>query len=215
MRKAIATFSLASVLVFGAFIAAMGQTVPKTQPVYTNSSGTPQPVDANGHGLPVQCQAACAIPSAANGGANVNVVNGDEGRTLVLAPATSPPMNAASTIYQVVAGSTLHNEYVWGAFVTGNAVAAVTATIKTGEQSVTACDTNCIPWGPATAVAATATNNTCLWGVPVPPGAWGNCNSAIGIPLPMTNPATNLYVVTGSTVPTAGTTTWAYWTPQF
>lgn len=154
--------------------------------------------------------------SQVNGGCNVNVLNGDEAKSINLQVAVSGSLATASTTFLIVAGSTTQNRIVWSSGITGNAVAGVTAIYKIGQTNVSACDTNCVTWTPTITLTTTAGNITCLWGTGAPPGSYGMCGiPSGGLPLPATNPATNLYVTIGTTAPTAGTAATSYWTNPY
>lgn len=151
--------------------------------------------------------------SLVNGGCNVNQLNGDEARANGMQVATVA-INTASTNFLLVAGSTTQARIAWGSWIGGNTAAGASATLRIGQQNVSACDTNCVTWTGTVPLSSTAGNYVCMLGPPVPAGAWGTCKDGVGIPLPATNPATNLYVTTGTTAP-VGATAFAYWTNPF
>lgn len=161
---------------------------------------------ANGAGGASPCPT-----NAADGGCNVHNFTSDFTKSLNMVPTNCAIAASINTKNLCITGSTTQNRYVWLVDTIGNSVAAVTLQLQVGQQSVTACDTNCVNWTPPNVIGSTAGNVTCLWSVPAPPGAFGTCGAQlIGIPLPASNPTTNLYITTGGTAPSAGTVGFAY-----
>lgn len=154
--------------------------------------------------------APCAT-NQADGACNVHNTTSDFTKSLAQLPTSCAIANAVTTKNLCITGSTTQNRYVWMVEEIGNTTASVPLQVQVGQQSVTACDTNCVNWTPSFVIGTGAGAVTCLYGVPAPPGNFGTCGfQIVGIPLPASNPTTNLYITSGATAPSAGTVAWAY-----
>lgn len=169
------------------------------------ATSAPWPFGGQGAAIPTP-----APTSPADGAILVHNTTSDFTKSLNLAPTNCAIASAANTKNLCLSGSTTQNRYVWLVDSIGNTAAGAGLVVQVGQQSVTACDTNCVTWTAANGLGTTAALVTCIWGVPAPPGSFGTCGAQIiGIPLPASNPTTNLYLTSGGTAP-VGATGWAY-----